>query len=188
MLTAVMITLAICAVAALAVVAMFNSLVALGRRCDQANADIDVQVKQRFDLIPNLVEVVKGYAGHERGTLEAVMKARAASTQAATPAAAVQADAALGAALGRLMAVAEAYPDLKASANFVELQSELSDIENKIAAARRYLNSAVNEYNTTREQFPANVVAGMFNFGNREATVIASADRARVEAAPAVHF
>ena len=188
MLAAVMITLAVCAVAAVATIAMFNSLVALGRRCEQASADIDVQVKQRFDLIPNLVEVVKGYAGHERGTLEAVMKARSASVLAATPAAAVQADAALGSALGRLTAVADAYPDLKASTNFAELQAELSDIENKIAAARRYLNSAVNEYNTTREQFPANLIAGMFSFGGREATVIASASRAAVEAAPEVHF
>ena len=188
MFSATIITLAVVAVAAMAVMTIFNSLVALGRRCDQASADIDVQVKQRYDLIPNLVEIVKGYAGHERGTLESVMKARAASYQAATPAAAVQADAALGSALGRLMAVAESYPDLKASANFTELQAELADTENKIAAARRYLNSAINEYNTTREQFPANVVAGMFSFASRDGTVIARDDRARVEAAPAVHF
>ena len=185
---AFLITFVAMVVVAMSTIAIFNRLIALGRRCDQANADIDVQMKLRFDLIPNLVEIVKGYAGHERGTLEAVMKARAATAQAATPAAALQADAALGSALGRLMAVAEAYPDLKASANFSELQAELSDIENKIAAARRYMNGAVNEYNTTREQFPANVVAGMFSFDVRDRSVIAGTDRPRVEGAPAVHF
>jgi len=175
-------------VSALFVVAMFNRLVALNRRCDQAGSDIDVQVKQRFDLIPNLVEIVKGYAGHERGTLEAVMKARQATMAGGSPAAQAQSDAALGSALGRLFAVAEAYPDLKASTNFSDLQAELSDIENKIAASRRFLNSAVNEYNTTREQFPANTVASFFGFESRSNDVIASADRGRVEAAPAVRF
>lgn len=175
-------------IVALAMVAIYNRLVGLARRCDQAASDIDVQLKQRFDLIPNLVEVVKGYAGHERGTLEAVMKARQATMAAASPAQQVQADAALGSALGRLFAVAEAYPDLKASANFSELQAELSDVENKIAASRRFLNGAVAEYNTSREQFPANLVASLFGFDGRENTVIASADRARMDAAPAVRF
>ena len=188
MTTALLITLAIMAVVAMAMVAIFNRLIALGRRCDQASADIDVQLKQRFDLIPNLVETVKGYAGHERGTLDAVMRARQASAQAATPGAAMQAEAALGAAMGRLMAVAEAYPDLKASANFAQLSDELSDIENKIAAARRYLNSAVNEYNVTREQFPANVIGSSFGFLSKDLVVVAGADRARVDTAPSIKF
>lgn len=185
---AFLIVLAVFALLGLGAMLIFNRLVALGRRCDQATADIDVQVKQRFDLIPNLVETVKGYASHERGTLEAVMKARAATQQAATPGAALQAEAALGSALGRLMAVAEAYPNLQASGNFAQLQDELSDLENKIAAARRYLNSAVNEYNTSREQFPANVIGELFAFGPKEAVVIAREDRSRVDATPAVRF
>lgn len=188
MTTALLITLAVFAVFGVLAISIFNRLIALGRRCDQANADIDVQVKQRFDLIPNLVEIVKGYATHERGTLEAVMKARAATAQATSPVAMGQAEAALGSALGRLMAVAEAYPDLKASQNFSELQGELSDLENKIAAARRYLNGAVTEYNTTREQFPANLVGEMFAFGPKEAVVIVREDRPRMETAPAVRF
>jgi LemA protein len=188
MTTALLITLAIFALLGVFAISIFNRLIALGRRCDQAGADIDVQVKQRFDLIPNLVETVKGYATHERGTLEAVMKARAATQQATSPVAIGQAEAALGSALGRLMAVAEAYPDLKASQNFSELQAELSDLENKIAAARRYLNSAVTEYNTTREQFPANLVSELFAFSAKDAVVMTRDERPRMEAAPAVRF
>ena len=169
---------------ALATVAIYNRLVALNRRCDQASADIDVQLKQRHDLIPNLVETVKGYAGHERGTLEAVIKAR--STAMASPSAGNEA--ALGSALIRLMSVAEAYPELKANTSFAELQAEISDTENKIAAARRYLNNASNEYNTSREVFPANVVANLFDFGVRDAGILAKDERAPLDAAPAVRF
>jgi LemA protein len=187
MFTAAAVLLAILIVVVLAGVAVYNTLVALNRRCDQAEADIDVQLKQRHDLIPNLVETVKGYAGHERGTLEAVMRARNAA--AAAPAGgAGAAEGALGAALGRLMAVAEAYPDLKANANFAELQAELGDIENKIAAARRYLNGAVTEYNTTREQFPGNVIGKLFEFAGREVVIVAKEHRGRIEAAPVVRF
>jgi LemA protein len=125
--------------------AIYNRLIALNRRCEQAEADIDVQLKQRHDLIPNLVETVKGYAGHERGTLDAVMKAR----NAAVAAPSAGAEAALGGALSRLMMVAEAYPELKADTQFSNLQMEIGDTENKIAASRRYLNSALNEYNTS---------------------------------------
>ncbi|MEQ1650717.1 MAG: LemA family protein, partial [Hyphomicrobiaceae bacterium] len=120
----------------------------------------------------------------ERGTLEEVMRARNAAT--ASPSAG--AEAALGGALGRLMAVAEAYPDLKASQNFTALQDELSDLENKIAAARRFLNSATNEYNTTREQFPANIVASMFDFESRETVVIAKDSRVAFDTAPSIRF
>ena len=183
-----LIFLGVVALIALAAVAIFNRLVALRRNCDQATSDIDVQLRQRQDLIPNLVEVVKGYAAHERGTLEDVMRARAAATAAPTGAAQTQAEAAFSGAIGRLMAVAEAYPDLKASANFSSLQSELGDIENKIAASRRYLNAAVAEYNTSREQFPANLLANTFGFAAREVTVIAQEDRPRMETAPSVRF
>ena len=168
----------------LVTVAIYNRLIALNRRCEQAEADIDVQLKQRHDLIPNLVETVKGYAGHERGTLDAVMKARNAAM--AAPSAGTEA--ALGGALSRLMMVAEAYPDLKASAQFSDLQMEIGDTENKIAAARRYLNSAVNEYNTSTEVFPANMVASVFAFANRASGAIAKEQRVTIEAAPAVKF
>jgi LemA protein len=168
-------------------VVIYNSLVALNRRCDQAGADIDVQLKLRRDLVPNLIQTVKGYAGHERDTLDAVMIARNAAASA--PAGMqMQAEAALGGALGRLMAVSEAYPDLKANANFSDLQAELSDIENKIAAARRYLNSAINEYNTSREQFPANLIGNTFGFTGRTAVVEPKESRATMDAAPVVSF
>lgn len=168
----------------LVAITVYNRLVALARRCEQAEADIDVQLKQRYDLIPNLVETVKGYAGHERGTLEAVMKARNAAV--AQPSAA--SEAALGGALSRLMAVAEAYPDLKASEGFAELRAEIADTENKIAAARRYLNSASNEYNTSRAVFPSNIVASLFNFEPRGSSAIAREERVTIQVAPAVKF
>jgi LemA protein len=182
------IELGVVALLVVAAIAVYNTLIALARRCDQAAADVDVQLKQRFDLIPNLVETVKGYAGHERGALEAVIRARNATAMATTPAAQAQAESMLGGALGRLMAVVEAYPELKASANFTALHEELSDLENKIAAARRFMNNVITEYNVTREQFPANVFATLFGFKGRETAVIAADARATIEAAPAVRF
>ena len=175
-------------IAAFFVIAIYNTLIALNRRCDQAAADIDVQVKLRHDLVPNLVSTVKGYAAHENATLEAVMKARSAALTAQPGPAQVQAEAALSGALGRLMAVAEAYPDLKASASFAELQAELGDIENKIAAARRYLNNAITEFNTAREQFPANVVGSICDFAVRDCSVIANDSRVEIETVPSVKF
>lgn len=163
----------------------YNRIVALDRRCTQAEEDIDVQLRQRLDLIPNLVETVKGYAGHERSTLEAVMKARASAI--ANPGAA-GAEAALGGALSRLLAVAEAYPDLKASANFAQLQAEIGDTENKIAAARRFLNAAVNEYNTTLATFPLNVVGSALGFVARASRVASGEARVSLDTAPAVRF
>ena len=135
----------------------YNRLVALSQRVGQAFADIDVQLKQRLDLIPNLVEVVKGYAAHERGTLEAVVQARNAAISARGQGTDQQAAAEnmLSGALRQLFALSEAYPDLKANQNFQQLQSEISDIENKIAAARRFFNNAVQEYNTGIQQMPA---------------------------------
>src|SRR5881397_1183957 len=143
------------------IIMIYNGLVAMRQRVNQAFSDIDVQTKQRHDLIPNLVETVKGYAGHERGTLEAVVQARNAAITAQSGGVAAQAAAenALTGALRQLFALSEAYPDLKANQNFKELQAELSDLENKIAAARRFFNSAVQEYNTGIQQFPVVLVA-----------------------------
>src|SRR5918994_7404777 len=148
--------------------AAYNRLVALSQRVSQAFADIDVQLKQRHDLIPNLVETVKGYAGHERGTLEDVVKARNAALTAQGPAQIAAAENQLTGALRGLLALSEAYPDLKANTNFQQLQTELSDIENKLAAARRFFNNAVQEYNTGIEQFPAALFAGTFGFRERQ--------------------
>jgi LemA protein len=134
------------------------------QRVNQAFADVDVQLKQRHDLIPNLVETVKGYAAHERGTLDAVVKARNAAMAAHGPEQQAQAENILSGALRQLFALSEAYPDLKANANFQQLQGELSDLENKIAAARRFFNNAVQEYNTGIQQFPAALFAASFGF------------------------
>ena len=146
-------------------ISIYNGLVAMRQRTNQAFADIDVQLKQRPDLIPNLVETVKGYAAHERGTLEAVVNARNAAIAAPGVEQKVAAENMLSGALRQLFALSESYPDLKANQNFQQLQSEISDIENKLAASRRFFNSAVQEYNTGIQQFPAALFAGMFGFG-----------------------
>ncbi len=173
----------------LAVLIMYNRLVALARRCDQAFADIDVQLKQRHDLIPNLVETVRGYAKHESTTLDAIMKARHAAQNAPTPAAALQAEGALGATLSRLMAVTEAqYPELQASSHFQNLRDELSDTENKISAARRYLNNAVGEYNASLEQAPSNLIGWMFGMKSRAFYDLGPEGRKTMDLAPAVKF
>ena len=167
------------------VVGAYNMLVALDQSADQSFADIDVQLRQRQDLIPNLVEAVKGYASHERGTLEAVTQARAAAQGAGSVNEKVQAENMLTAALGRLFAVAEAYPDLKANTNFLQLQNELSDIENKLAAARRFFNNAVAEFNAVRRQFPTILFAGLVGFGSDKPFFdLGEADRAAMNAAP----
>src|ERR1700687_633323 len=129
-------------------ISIFNSLIAMRQRVNQAFADIDVQLKQRHDLIPNLVETVKGYAAHERGTLEAVVSARNAAMAAPGVEQKVAAENMLTGALRQMFALAESYPDLKANQNFRQLQSDLSDIENKLAASRRFFNNAVQEFNT----------------------------------------
>lgn len=168
-------------------ISVYNSLVAMRQRANQAFADIDVQLKQRHDLIPNLVETVKGYAAHERGTLEAVVQARNAAMAAPGVEQKVAAENMLTGALRQLFALAESYPDLKANTNFLQLQSELADIENKLAAARRFFNNAVQEYNTGIEQFPAALFAGIFGFHPRTFFDLGDA-RPQLEQAPSVKF
>jgi len=146
----------------------YNGLVRLKIQCDNAWADIDVQLKRRYDLVPNLVETVKGYAGHERGTLEAVVAARSKAMTAQGPAAKGEAEGMLTGALRQLFALAEAYPQLRAVESFTQLQNSLNEIEDTLQNARRYYNAVVRDYNTKIEQFPSNLVAGMGNFKERE--------------------
>ena len=166
----------------------YNGLVSLRQRVSQAFADIDVQLKQRHDLIPNLIETVKGYAAHERGTLDAVVQARNAALTAHGPAQQAAAEGALSGALGRLLALSEAYPDLKANTNFQQLQSELTDVENKLAAARRFFNNAVSEYNASIQAFPAVLFAGSMGFGPREFFDLGETQRQTLDVAPQVKF
>lgn len=183
-----MIFLIVVVLVVLFAIGIYNRIVGLNQRGDQAFADIDVQLRQRHDLIPNLVETVKGYAAHERSTLDAVIQARNSASAAHGPAAQAQAEGALSAALGKLFALAEAYPDLKANTNFLELQRELSDVENKIAAARRFFNNAIQEYNTTIQQIPGNFIAPLGKFEKRDFFEIPESSRAALEAAPSVKF
>jgi LemA protein len=166
---------------------IYNGLITLRQRVNQAFADIDVQLKQRHDLIPNLLETVKGYAAHERGTFDAVVKARNAAMAAQTPGQVAAAENQLTGALRGLLALGEAYPDLKASTNFQQLQGELSDIENKIAAARRFFNNAVQEYNTGIQRFPAALFAGMLGFSQRDFFDLGE-KRGELEQPPSVKF
>lgn len=148
---------------------MFNRFIALRNRTEEAWADIEVQLKRRYDLIPNLVNTVKGYATHESSAFENVTRARASAMGATGPTPAhAQAENMLTGALKSIFALAEAYPDLKANQNFMELQRELSDTENKIQAARRFYNTNVRDLNTAIESFPGNVIAGLFRFGKKE--------------------
>lgn len=149
-------------------IAKYNGLISMRNKIENAYAQIDVQLNRRHDLIPNLVETVKGYAKHEASTLEAVIAARNAATAASGPAQQAQAENALTGALKSLFAVAEAYPDLKANAGFQQLQTELSTTEDRIAYARQYYNDNVRAYNEGIQKFPANLVAGAFHFSERE--------------------
>ncbi|MBP6881000.1 MAG: LemA family protein [Candidatus Pacebacteria bacterium] len=171
------ILIGIIAVVAIYVIYAYNNFVKLTQRAKEAWADIDVQLKRRYDLIPNLIETVKGYASHERETLDNVTEARAKATQMhvdptnITPdqiAAMAGAESALTGALGRLMAIAENYPDLKANTNFLELQRELSDTENKIQAARRFYNGNVRDLNIALQSFPSNIIGSTFSFKAEE--------------------
>src|ERR1700687_223386 len=182
------ILLIIVLVVAGAAIMIYNSLVALRQRTNQAFADIDVQLKQRHDLIPNLLETVKGYAAHERGTFEAVVAARNTAMAAQGTAQQAAAENALSGTLRQLFALSESYPDLKASANFQQLQAALSDIENKLAASRRFFNNAVSEYNASIQAFPAVLFATMFGFASREFFDVGTEGRAALDQAPQVKF
>lgn len=179
--TTLYIVLSIIVLLALIAVLFYNGFVAKVNRAEEAWADIDVQLKRRYDLIPNLVEAVKGYATHERATLDSVTAARSNAMNAQTVGEHAKAENMLTDALKSLFAVAEAYPDLKANQNFLELQRELSDTENKIMAARRFYNSTVQELNTSVESFPGNVVASSFGFAQREFFELEAADSAARE-------
>ena len=176
--------LVIVVVLVVAIIGLYNNLVKLRNMVDNAWAQIDVQLQRRRDLIPNLVETVKGYASHERGTLDEVTEARAAVANAGTPAGKMEADNMLTGALKSLFAVAEAYPDLKANANFQQLQAELSSTEDKISYMRQSYNDTVMKYNTAIQTFPAVLFAGMMGFSQRESfDAVAGSD-----VAPKVQF
>ena len=178
------IIIAVVVVLVLVVIGIYNRLVGLRQNVNQGVADIDAQLRQRHDLIPNLVNTVKGYATHERETLDQVIEARnraASSTNSAN-------EAQLRVALDKLLALGEAYPDLKASANFQELQSELADVEDKLAAARRALNAAVSRYNTGRESFPAVLFAGALGFTEADFHRLDDSEKGVVDQVPDVKF
>lgn len=175
-------------VVVLFVIALYNRIIALQQSRRNAFSDIDVQLKLRHDLVPNLVETVKGYASHEKGVFEQVTAARASAMRGGSLNDRVQAEGALGAAMMNLMAVAENYPQLKADGSFQRLQMELSDIENKIAAARRFFNNATNEFNTAIRQFPAVIIARLFGFHEEIFFELGEGEKAAVHTAPNVKF
>jgi LemA protein len=182
------ITLGVVALVILFIVVMYNSLV--GRRVETQSAwsQIDVQLKRRYDLIPNLVETVKGYASHEKETLERVIQARNQALGAKTVGEHAQAEGQLTQAVRGLLAIAESYPDLKANQNFLALQEELTATENRIGFARQHYNDVVTNYNTYLQSFPANVIAGMFGFKPAEFFQLDAAEAAAVREAPKVKF
>lgn len=169
------------------VMGLYNRMVKLRNNRQNAFADIDVQLKQRHDLVPQLVEVVKGYARHEMEVLTRITEARSAAMGATTIDQKIEAESRLSSALQGLKVQVEAYPDLKANQNFLQLQEELSDIENKLAAARRFFNAATTEYNNSIETFPANLLAGAFGF-RRETLFDLGGERAEAEKAPKIQF
>jgi LemA protein len=185
--TFVLFFLAIIFLLVMLVVSLYNRLVRLRNNREQAFADIDVQLKQRHDLIPQLVDSVKGYMGHERGVLTEITEARSNAMKAATINEKIAAEGKLSAALEGLKVSVEAYPDLKASQNFMELQNEISDIENKIAASRRFFNSATKELNVATELFPSNLIATLFNF-KREPMFELGDQRIAAEQPPKIQF
>lgn len=189
MTTSTWVILGIIVVVVLWAITVYNGLVAMRQRVNQSFADVDVQLRQRHDLIPNLVETVKGYAGHERGTLEAVIQARnqAVTAQGQGTAAQVAAENQLTGALRQMFALSESYPNLKANENFQQLQGELSDIENKLAASRRFFNNAVQEYNTGIQQFPAALFASAMGF-HPQVFFDLGEERKVMEQAPQVKF
>ncbi len=183
--TTIWIVIGIIAVVALALIFVYNSLIKLRNRVQEAWSDIDVQLKRRYDLIPNLINTVKGYASHEKETFEKVTQARNQAMQSqqggSSAESQAQAENALSSTLKSLFAVAENYPDLKASQNFQELQRELSDTENKIQAARRFYNNNVLQFNTKIQTFPVNLIAGAFNFKKKDFFEIEEEQKENVE-------
>lgn len=167
---------------------IYNRIVRLRNNRENAFADIDVQLKQRHDLIPQLVATVKGYAAHEKETLDRVIQARNGAVSARTIDDKIAAENTLTSALAGLKVTLEAYPDLKANTNFLQLQGEIADVENKLAAVRRYFNSATREYNNAIETFPANVMAGMFGFRREPMFEVAAGERASLDKAPEIKF
>ena len=184
---ALLIILAIIVLLVLMIISLYNRLVRLRNNREQAFGDVDVQLKQRHDLIPQLVEAVKGYMAHERGVLTEITEARANAMKATTINEKIAAEGRLTTALEGLKISVEAYPDLKASQNFMDLQNEISDVENKIAAARRFFNSATKELNVATEIFPSNLMATIFNF-KREPMFELGEQRAAAEQPPKIQF
>ena len=183
-----LIVIIVAIVVVLFLISMYNNLVKLRNNRENAFANIDVQLKQRYDLIPQLVSTVKGYATHERELLEKVTAARTAAMSATGINDKIQAENALSSALAGLKVSVEAYPDLKANQNFLQLQAELSDIENKLAATRRFFNSATKELNNAVQTFPANLIAGMFGFHKEPMFEIPREERAAYDIAPEIKF
>jgi LemA protein len=184
---ALLVIFLILAALVLIAISLYNRLVKLRNNREQAFADVDVQLKQRHDLIPQLVEAVKGYMVHERGVLTEITEARANAMKATTINEKISAENRLSSALEGLKVSVEAYPDLKASQNFLDLQNEISDVENKIAAARRFFNSATKELNVATELFPSNLIATLFNF-RREPMFELGEKRAEIEEPPQIKF
>ena len=182
------IILAVVALVVIWLVSIYNNLVKLRNNRENAFANIDVQLKQRHDLVPQLVATVKGYATHERELLESVTRARTQAMQAVTINDKIQAENLLSQALSGLKVAVEAYPDLKANQNFLNLQQEVSDLENKLAATRRFFNSATRELNNSVQTFPSVLVAGMFGFSREPMFEVPAADRATYEKAPEIKF
>ena len=188
MTTTTIIIIAILVGIALFCISIYNNLVKLRNNRENAFADIDVQLKQRYDLVPQLVATVKGYAAHEKGLLESVTAARTAAISAKNIEDKMAADQMLTSALAGLKVSVEAYPDLKANQNFMQLQQELADIENKLAAVRRFFNSATRELNNAEHTFPTNLLAGMFGFHTEKMYEIESTQRAAMDKAPEISF
>lgn len=186
--SSIWIILIIVVVVGIFIVSLYNKLVAYKNNRENAFADIDVQLKQRHDLIPQLVSSVKGYMEHEAGVLTRVTEARSRAMNASTIDGKIAAEQELGSALQGLQIQVEAYPDLKANTNFLQLQNEISDVENKLAAARRYFNSATKEYNVAVQSFPSNMIAGMFGFHTEPMFDVGTSERERLDQAPEIKF
>ncbi|MDR0961761.1 MAG: LemA family protein [Mediterranea sp.] len=186
--TTTLIIVAVIAILVILFISKYNSLVRLRNNRENAFADIDVQLKQRHDLIPQLVDTVKGYAAHEKETLDRVIQARNGAVNAKSIDDKIAAENQLTSALAGLKITLEAYPDLKANTNFLQLQGEIADVENKLAAVRRYFNSATREYNNAVQTFPSNIVAGMTGFHREIMFDLGNDQRATLDQAPKISF